>query len=35
MPKDKIRNTFYWIAWEINSLLTEFGQFMSYCKRKR
>ena len=35
MPKHKTRNTFYWITWEVNSLLMKFGQFMSYYKRKK
>ena len=35
ISKHKTRNTFYWITWEVNSLLMEFGQFMSYCKRKK
>ena len=34
MPKHKSRKTFYWITWEVNTVLMKFGQFMSYCKRK-
>ena len=34
MFKHKARNTFYWITWEVNSLLMKSGQFMSYYKRK-
>ena len=30
----KQRNTFYWITWEVKSLLMRFGKFMSCCKRK-
>ena len=35
MPKNKTTNTFYWITWELNSLLMKFGQFMSYYKKKK
>ena len=35
MPKHETRNTFYWITWEVNSLLMKFGQFMSFYKRKK
>ena len=28
MPKHETRNTFYWITWEVNSLVMKFGQFM-------
>ena len=34
MPKHKARNTFYWITWEINTLIITFGQFVSYYKKK-
>ena len=34
MPKHKARNTFYWITWEINTLIIKFGQFVSYYKKK-
>ena len=34
MPKHKKRKMFYWITWEISSLLMKFGQFISYYKRK-
>ena len=34
IPQHKTGNTFYWVAWEANSLLMKFGQFMSYYKRK-
>ena len=27
-------NTFYWITWELNSLVTKHSQFMSYYTRK-
>ena len=33
IPKHETRNTFYWITWEVNSLLMKFSQFMSYFKR--
>ena len=29
-----IRNTFFWLIWEANSLLTKLGQFMSNTKEK-
>ena len=35
LPKHRTRNKFYWITREVNSLLMEFDQFMSYHKRKR
>ena len=28
MSKYETRNTFYWITWEVNSLVVKFGQFM-------
>ena len=34
VPKHKTRNTFYWITWEVNSLLIKFGQLMPYSKQK-
>ena len=34
MPRHKTRITFYWITWEVNTVVNEFGQFMSYHKRK-
>ena len=35
MPKQKHRNTFHWISWEVkHSLLMKFGLFMSHYKRK-
>ena len=34
MPKHKAGNTFYWITWEINTLIIKFGQFVSYYKKK-
>ena len=38
MLKYRIRATFYWITWDLgrkHSLLMKFGQFMSYCERKK
>ena len=32
MPKCKTRNTFYWITWEVNSLLVKFGKFIPHKK---
>ena len=34
MPRHKTRITFYRITWEANTVVNEFGQFMSYHKRK-
>ena len=33
MPKDKTKNTFYYITWEVNSLLMKCGQFVAYFER--
>ena len=35
MSKHKKRNSFYWITHEVNTLLMEFSQFISYYKRKK
>ena len=35
LPEHRTRNKFYGITREVNSLLMEFDQFMSYHKRKR
>ena len=34
MHKHKTKNTFYWISLEVNKVLINFSQFMSYYKRK-
>ena len=35
MPKNKTRNTFYWLMWEINSPSMKFGQYMWHYNKKK
>ena len=35
MPKHKTRNVFYWITWEVNSLLMKFGKFNVILQKKK